>query len=335
MLKQCIFLLVSCFISTAALQAQVTHWKIQSDKLAGSIQIEFEQSFALEVAANTHHQLIIEVLPPKGFVPIRSGFNATRRNIIQGLFMSPQYWGAADPVFAIMGDLVTAWNQPREYYRWLNEEQGIKYLEHSYHQFDLKLLGYMVSPMESMVSNSSLNSIDDFVGQRLRTPPGMVFDYFKMIGAKPRLIDVNQVDKALKKKQISLADYSNLVVNYKEGLYQHNKYTNFPGFHSMPLLDFVVNQQAWDSISPVQQQVVTKALARWQQSLQLYFDLNLMRTMQEIQDSGVKVSNWPPSQRVEARRRALPIWRKYAAQSPTATGLIEQLITWLEQIGNL
>ena len=249
--------------------------------------------------------------------------------------MSPQYWGAADPVFTIMGDLVAAWNNPEQYQRWLEEQNGIEHLQRAYAKVDLKLLGYMVSPMESLVGTTALGNLQDFIGQRIRTPPGMVHDYFKALGAKPRLIAIDKVSSALERGQIKIADYSNPMVNLQVGLHRISKHSNYPGFHSMPLLDFVVSAHAWQDLSAQHQSMLLKHIKQLQSDLNQVYQQQLSSMLKNMQLEHVNLYRWSTAERIRARQLAVPIWDNFATKSREAAALIDSLKRWLVKIGNL
>ncbi|NQZ32321.1 MAG: TRAP transporter substrate-binding protein DctP [Oceanospirillaceae bacterium] len=326
-----LLLFVSLFIITTRLQAQVITWKVQSNKAVSSQRFALEQAFAKEVSELSDQQLIIKVSAAGGYVPIRSSFNAVRKDVIQAMFMSPMYWGAADPIFYILGDLVAAWQKPSHYQQWLEQAGGINYLHSAYSAFDLKLIGYAISPVESFVSSVPLYNINSFVGKKIRTAPGMVYDYFKLVGAKPRLISLNQVNKALKKKSVTIADYSNIVVNFHDGLHHHIKHTNFPGFHSMPLNDFVVSEKAWASLNTTQQGAVKVAIEHWVEALNAYYQKETQMALIALKNDGVAIYHWNEHDITQARNLAVQVWDSYAVKSDTAMKALGELKLWLNK----
>lgn len=335
MLRLLIVCALSLYLLISKASAQPIIWKVQSNKLAGSLQLKLEQQLAQTIAMKSNQQLIIRIKPENGFVGLRQGFTAARLGEIDGLLMSPQYWGGADPVFAIMGDLVAAWKSPAQYRYWLEKQQGIRHLRASYLRQGLVLIGYMVSPTESLVSMQPIAKLADFKNRLMRTPPGMVTEFFKSLGAKPRQITIAQVAPGLTAGQIQTADYSNLVVNHYVGLYQQAKYTNYPGFHSMPLLDFVVNLKTWHALDPTLQEVVIQATQQWQTGLDNAYRAHIQEVLQSLDNEGVIVQSWTPRELILAREQAIKVWDNYANKSIRANVLIEELKAWLIKIGNI
>ncbi|MEM5528919.1 TRAP transporter substrate-binding protein DctP [Gammaproteobacteria bacterium AS21] len=334
-----ILILSYCFCySTFSLAAQAPKpviWNIQSNKIASSIQFHLEQRSMARIKELSDGELVFNVVPVDSIFAAKSTFNAVRSAKVEGMFMSPQFWGGADIVFTIYGDLVAAWETQDQYRQWLEQEQGIRYLQATYHRFGLHQVGYMVSPMESIISQTPIANLADFAGKNIRTPPGMITDFFRLLGAKPKQMSISQVMESLENHRISMADYSNIVVNEKAGLYGLAKHTNFPGFHSMSLLDFVVNKKAWDSLTPEHQKIVNIVIKDWEKSLDEELELKQQQVVRLLVSQGVTLYRWDEKELKKARNIAQQVWHKYALKSPEASNVISQLMAWLKLNGNI
>ena len=334
MTKSAVYLLLSLFFATNSL-AQPLVWKIQSNKPANSFMLSVEQHMMNQIKRESQGSLILELKESQGYVSDREAYNALRTGIIDGMLMTPSYWGGADPIFAIFGDLVAAWNSPAQYLRWLDQVQGGRYLQQAYQRVGLRMLGYVIAPMESLISTKPLTSIDDLKGQILRAPPGMISDFFTQIGARPRNIPGNRVLKLMQQGRIHSADYSDLVVNYQTGAYQIAKYTNYPGFHSMPLYDFVVREVSWQALTDSQREAVMNAIQVWQSSAYKASRKKLEKTKKLVLAQGVTIHQWSELELKRARQQATIVWDKYASKSVAAKKLIDELKRWLQNEGNL
>ncbi|EPJ45513.1 MAG: hypothetical protein OFPI_36590 [Osedax symbiont Rs2] len=331
------FLIVICCVfhfSAVGFAAPIV-WKIQSNKPQGSSLLQIEQQMMDQIKRESNGELIFDLRSNNGFVEHRAAYNAVRTGEIDAMLMTPSYWVGADPVFAIMGDLVAAWNSPAQYLRWLVEFQGIAYLERAYRRVGLKLLGFTVSPAESLIATRPIANIDDFKGLVMRAPPGMISDFFQLLGARPRNIAGNKVLAALQRKRIDMADFSDLAVNNQLGAYRWAKYTNYPGFHSMPLYDFVAREKSWNQLSKQQQRIVMNAVARWQSLAYKVSSKELEHAKHRVIAQGVTLHHWSASELKRARQHAVQIWDKHANKSAAAKALITDLKHWLVTEGNI
>jgi TRAP-type mannitol/chloroaromatic compound transport system substrate-binding protein len=315
--------------------AQSVTWKVQSNKPADGILFSFEKHLAKDITKLTKNTLIFDLRSGNDPVGVREAFNALRLGKIDAMFMSPQYWGGADPVFPIMGDLVAAWDSPEQYFHWLNDKGGIKHLEAAYLRFGLKLVGYVVAPTESLVSKVAIADINDIQGQVMRTPPGMISDFFQLLGARTRNLTASKVTQALTDGKITIADLSHISMNSELGLYKQAKHTNYPGFHSAPLYDFVVNQKAWDALTAEQQDVVSDALLHWRVISYKANQEGVNQILASLKQQGVTIHRWDKLEIKKARTIAIAVWDKYAAKSDHAKALITELKQWLKVIGNI
>jgi len=326
-----------CFFYSIFVQAQQQPivWNIQSNKLAGSVQFKLEQQTMARVAELSDGELQFNVVSIDSLFFAKSTFNAVRFGKIQGMFMTPQYWGGANVVFSIYGDLVAAWESPDQYKQWLEQEGGITGLEEIYHRYGLHQVGYMITPTESIVSTVPIENLDDFAGKNIRTPPGMVADFFSLLGAKPKQMSMAQVIDSLANHRIHMTDYSNVLVNEKVGLYGVAKHTNYPGFHSMALIDFVVNKKAWDELKPRHKEIVNTVIRGWEQSLDQELELQLEQVLLRLKSQGVIFHQWDTKELKKARNIAKMVWQEYAQKSPEAQEVISKLMAWLKKNGNI
>jgi TRAP-type mannitol/chloroaromatic compound transport system substrate-binding protein len=287
--------------------------------------IEFDSEGALK----------LDLKGKNGFVNNRSVYNALRTGEIDAMLMTPSYWANADPVFAIMGDLVAAWDNPQQYSRWLNSANGIRYLDEAYARVGLKLLGYSIATPESLIARKPIPNVNALHGLIIRTPPGMISDFFKLLGARVKNISGSKVLSSLEQKRIDVADFSDLSVNNQMGAYRIAKHSNYPGFHSMPLYDFVVRLQSWNKLSNKQKEIVLNAVQQWQLKAYTVSQDELLKAKQEVLSQGVTLHTWSTEELKKARQKASIVWEKYATKSDEAKALIGELKLWLINEGNL
>lgn len=330
-----LYIFLMLYLMTPLISAQPIVWKVQSNKPAAGVLFTIEQQLAEEIAFETKGELILVVKPEGGFLGIREAFNGLRKGSIEGMFMTPQYWGGADPVFTVLGDLVAAWDSPAQYRRWLSEQKGIRYLESAYERYGLKLISYTIAPSESIVSTTPIANVSDFKGKVIRSPPGMISDFFAALGARPRHLTVAKISPALANGRINMADFSNLVHNYHLNQYKVAKYTNYPGFHSMPLYDFVVRKEAWLGLSDEHKLAVKKVMNRWDKIIYNSTHFHLQKVLKLTEKEGVTVHRWNKSEIRAARRLAVSVWDNYARKNRTAKQIITELKQWLKSIGNI
>lgn len=310
-------------------------WKIQTNKPDSTTLLTSEQDMMLDIKRQSKGQLDFVLKSAAGYVKPREAYNAVRTGEIDAMLMTPSYWAGANPVFAIMGDLVAAWNSPNQYLKWLNESGGIKHLERAYQSVGLKLLGYTVGSAESLVATKPIANVSDLQGLVMRSPPGMINQLFQLLGVKTRNIPAQKILESLKRNRIDMSDISDLAVNLQFGAYDIAKHTNFPGFHSMPLYDFVVRQQSWDQLTKQQQAIIKRAVTNWQRQSLASAGALQRKAVKGAKAKGVQLYRWDNDNLILVRKQAIKIWDQYAQKSSAASVLIKELKAWLKAEGNI
>lgn len=322
-------------------------WKIQGVWGANSIFSKNFQQYVVEpVNQELKGQVTFDFYPQNSEADQKKGakkpvetnqgsFSAAKSGKrIAGMMQTPMYWGGADPVFPVIGDLVAAWRSPKDFVAWL-DESGFQLLQDTYSKYNLYVVGYTLSPPENLVSLNPIRNIADLEGQKARAPRGMISDFFTRIKVKPKNIAAGRVKLAFEKKQISLADYSSLQTNLAGGLYDVAKHTNYPGFHSIAMIDFVVNKKMWDELPSESKQVITKHVKNWgtlchENAIKLNED-----SIEEIKAKGVTLHKWTPEALKEARTAAAEVWDLYAEEHGGAKEVIESIKNWLRKNNQL
>jgi len=333
-LKYCLLLLLF-YIACAVHATEPIVWKIQTNKPSSSYLFLIEQQMMQQIELESSAELTFDLKGENGFVNPRSAYNALRTGNIDAMLMTPSYWGSADPVFAIMGDLVAAWNSPQQYLKWLDKSNGIKHLQNAYERVGLLLIGYCVGTAESLISRTPIADADSLDGIIMRTPPGMISDFFRLLGAKVKNISGGKVLQALEQKRIQAADFSDLAINQQMGAYRIAKYSNYPGFHSMPLYDFVVRKQSWNQLTNKQKDIVLSAVKQWQSKAYAITQTHMATAVMKVLSQGVTLHTWHHLELKKARQSAKIVWDKYATKSDQAKQLIAELKRWLIIEGNI
>lgn len=303
-------------------------WTIQTNNSLKKLRFSSRAAVFEEIKKETNGGFVINQL----FVNKNSmsTFNKVKHNSTDGMIMTPQYWGAADPVFTIMGDLTAAWSDPLDYYYWLNNKNGIRFLEKAYKKHNMVLVSYSLNVNESLISTRPIRNVADFKGLVMRAPKGMVSEFFTKLGVNVRSIDVAKVYSSFTTGIISVTDYSNIQTNLTEGFYNIAKHTNYPGFHSMPLVDFVVNEKLWNELPSKYKQLLKKKMKKWSYDQILLSKVYAMAAVAKVKAKGVMVYRWKNKDLLEARSIAVDVWDEFSKKSPDAKEVVSEIKKFLK-----
>lgn len=311
-------------------------WRIQSHKNSDSIlDVNFIKYFIEPVNKELKGKLKIELYSQDSEEVLfgnKESFSAVKHGIIDGRLSSPMYWGSIDPVFAILGDLVGAWESTDEYLSWYSEENGFELFQKAYSKHNTHFVGFTLTPHESLVSRAPIRNIKDLKNHVMRTPPGsMADDFFKELGANTRPIGMPQVKNSFELNKIILADYSTIGENLNEGLYDIAFHTNYPGFHSLPVIEFVVNKDSWNQLTNNQKQIVLKHSIIWRtQNIKKMKELDKI-ALKKMKDKNIKIYKWSSNEIKRSRKVASRVWTKYAKKNKLSKEVIQSISQWLQK----
>ena len=329
---------ISLILLCGYTSAKPNVWKIHSHKPVYSVLYKnFKKYIVGPVNAKYPNEFKIELVTDRENSSKNHGsFSATKYGTRQGHFSATMYWGNADPVFAIIGDLIAAWSSSDDLDKWIKSSKAKKLIQDTYSKYNMHFINYSLGPHESLISTSPIRSLKDIKGRIIRVPPGsMAEDFFKEVGAITRPLPLGKVSIALKKKRVHLADFSTVGVNHSEGLYENAKHTNYPGFHSLPMFEFVVNKEQWNELPEKIKKLINKQSDIWRIENTRSLKQQSKAVVKQLKASKIKVYTWSETDIKEARKKASIIWNKYKEKSPEAKALIESIEKWLKDNNRL
>lgn len=254
-------------------------------------------------------------------------FNATKFGEIDGHFTVTMYWKNADERLSIIGDLPGVWTDTKQFEKWLKEFNGLSYLRNIYSQHNMYFVNFSIAPLESFVSMVPIRKLSDFRGKIIRTPPGSVASYFyKSLGAIPRPLPINKVKDALITNKLDIADYATLAVNEQDGLYKIARHTTYPGFHSTPIFELVMNKETWNKIPKNIQKDILEKSESWKDKLykNLYRQNEL--TLKKLKKMNINIHTWKQDELNLLKEKSIEIWKRYAQENPKVSPLINSII---------
>jgi TRAP-type mannitol/chloroaromatic compound transport system substrate-binding protein len=285
-------------------------------------------------------RLIIEPYPSGGIVPTAQTLDALQNGVLDVLHVWPGYGAAKEPGLAPISDLVFAYRSPIELDTWLWKKGGMEILRKMYAPFKGYPVGAMYWGVESWPSRKPLAKADDFKGLKIRLPQGLQAEILSKFGASIMQITPEEIFNALDKGMVDACDWSTVGVNDSLGLHDLNgvNYTNYPGFHSMPIGDFTVNIDKWNALTPDLKAIVETACHAWMvDSWQTIYaaDIAFYNKHRNDPKSKVTITDFPEAERQKLTDVASEVWDSWKSKSPLAKEAIESQQEWLREIGRI
>ena len=265
-------------LSVGAASAQEV-WRVQTSMTAGeSYYQDIERHWLPKLEAMTGGRLTIELTPVGSVVPHNETMDAVALGVLQGDITSTSYFAGRNKAFSIMGDLIAGYDRPEEIAAFCYHGGGRQLLQELFDQFtnnQVKVIDCGTPAREAFVSAVPIRSVDELAGKKVRSPEGLAAEVFSRVGAAPVGLPAAETYTSVDKGVVDAADFSSYTMNDSLGFHQIARYPIYPGIHSMPIIQFAVNQAAWDALD----ESLQVTLDVWYQAM-----INDLRLRNDISD---------------------------------------------------
>lgn len=325
--------IVSIFLISPAFAEKPIKWKAQALWSAAELSYKTFVDFCARVKVLTNGRLEITPYPAGAIVPTFEGLDALQNNVLQALHTWPGYFSGKEPAFAAISDLVAGYSHPWQKDAWMYYKGGWEMLNELYKPYNGYTVGWMFWGIESMVSTKPIRRMEDYKGLKMRVPHGMTAILFQKLGASVVVLPGGEVYSALDKGVINTSDWASASMNQRMGFFQVAKYTNYPGFHSMPLGDFTVNINEWNKLPDDIKQILKSACREWCWDSIERIAIDDIRALKEMKEKGVSVQAWSDEDLKKVRAVAMEVWDEFAKKSPMTKKVIDSQKDWLRELG--
>ena len=309
-----------------------TKLRIQTHFSPETLSGKMAASFIEDVTAMSNGEIAIEMFYSSSVVKSVETFDAAATGILDCDMTGGAYQTGKNPAFQFAGDLNGGYANPYQQMSWLLHGDGYKALNDLYNPYGMEFVGWWIPGPESLASTAPIRGVEDFKNWKFRSPPGMITNIFKNLGASPIVMDFNEIFTALETGIIDGADAANLTNNIGLGLYDIAKHTNYPGFHSMPADHLACNKDIWDAM-PAHHQAILKvgmqALALKNTSIN---EVENAKNSVTLAAEGVNMYEWPAEETAKYRDAVQAAWTDFAT-TPEAEALLGSHLDFLRGIG--
>ncbi len=285
-----------------------------------------------DIQTMSNGELKVEMFYAASVVKSVETFDAAATGILDCDFTGGGYQTGKNSAFQFVGDIMGGYTGPYQQLSWLYYGGGREAAKPLYNKYGMELIGWMVYGQESFASSKPIAKVADFKDWKFRSPPGMETKIFEKLGAKPIVMDFNEIFTALETGIIDGADASNITNNVGLGLYDIVKHANFPGFHSQPSDHLACNQQVFESMPEHLQTIMKVAMEALALRTALTFEKKNAETVAMLKEQGITIHTWPEEELIKFRKAAQATWPEFA-DTPEAKALVASHIEYLSQLG--
>ena len=310
-------------------------WKAQSLWQAGTLPHQIFEEFAQRVTERSEGRLTIEPLAVGSVVSSTESLDAVSAGILQAQHSGPAYFTGKDAAFALLSDPQGGFETPEQMRQWMDNGGGLELARELYARYNVFFVGGVWYGAESLVAKKPIRTLADFKGVKIRAPQGIGQDIFQILGAAPVNLPGSEVYTALERGVVDASDWGTLSMNQDLGYHKLAPYPIYPGYHSMPMADFAVNMNAWNSLPDDLKALVeeeTGIFATEMIERNRAADESIVAQADEL---GFEVVDLPTAERRKFRQIAQGVWQQYAARSPMAQRVYDSQVAFLKQLGLL
>ncbi|PRX35430.1 TRAP-type mannitol/chloroaromatic compound transport system, substrate-binding protein [Meinhardsimonia xiamenensis] len=319
--------------------AETRALKIQTSANASHFSLAYlRQNWVPKLNDMLEADLTIELLPIESVVPRRETPEAIGLGILDGDLTSVSYFSGVDPAYALIGDLIAGYDTPAQVTEFCMEGGGKELLQelHDTHFSGIQVVGCGAYNREALVSKVPIHGVDDLKGIKIRAPEGLASDVFRRAGATPVSMAGSETYSALEKGVIDAADNSAYANNDANGMHKVAKFPLYPGIHSMPVLQFTVSKEVWNSLSEHDRQALRDWFVQAFAGLTEATNAEDLRLVERDRAAGeLTIIDWPQEERDRFRAIAQKAWEDFAAQSPLARKVYEAHVAFMKKKGLL
>ncbi|PXX93624.1 ABC transporter substrate-binding protein [Marinobacter vulgaris] len=313
-----------------------TTWKIQSVWDAGTVGYDLFEDWCNGMEEKSGGELIFKCFPAKAVAADNNSlFDSVRSGVLQGMNPFTLYWSGKIPASVFLSSYPAGPDQPHQWDIMFYSMGMLEKTREIYEKFGLFYVGPIQHDANIIHSKEPVNSLDDLKGLKLRVPGGMVAEVFQAFGASTVSLPGSDIFPALEKGTIDAADYVGPAVNWELGFSQVTDYILFgpPGvmsiYQPVDLMDLTVNMRAWNALDPKLQQLVEDEVRIYSQKHYLTIQKRNIEAMEKFKDAGDTVSRLSQEDVDEWRRKAIPIWYKWANKDEDARAIFDIQIEYM------
>ena len=310
-------------------------WKVQSYWQSGTLPQEIFENFTARVGALSGGRLQLEPLAVNMVVSPIESLDAVAAGVIEAQHGGIAYFTGKDAAFALLGDPQGGFETPYQMQQWMEYGGGNELARELYGRFGGHFVGGVWYGQETLISKRPIRSLDEFRGVKIRAPQGIGQDIFQRLGAAPVNLPGSEVYTALERGVVDAADWGTLSMNEDLGYHRLAPYPTYPGFHSMPMADIVVNMRTWRALPDDLKAIVESAVRDFASEMVQRNELADRRVARNAGQLGFEPVDFSEADRRRFREISRQVWQQYAGRSPMAQRIYDSQVRFMRDIGLL
>jgi len=261
------------------------------------------ERFAKNIEAMSAGRIKIEVYAGGALVPPLQTFDAVSQGTVELGHGAAYYWAGKVPAAQFMSAVPFGMNA-NGMNAWFYGGDGLTLWRELYKPFNV--IPFPVGSTGVQMGgwfNKKIKSVEDLKGLKMRIP-GLGGKVLAKAGGTPVLLAGGEIYTSLERGNIDATEWMGPFHDKRLGLNRAAKYYYTPGWHEPgTMLELIVNQKAWDSLTPDLQKMIEEAAMAtnlWMYTQFQTLNLNALREL--LADKNVEVLAFPPDVLAELKR---------------------------------
>lgn len=332
---------VAATIAVAAFTtADAKTLRIQTSANSGDFTFKYiNENWVPKLTSMSGGELQLKLLPIDSVVPATESLDAMQAGVLDGVYNFVGRFAGKDPAYAILGDLVAAYDTPEQAQTFCMNGGGKEMLQKVHDKYTngkVHVVGCGPFSREPLVAAKEIRGVDDMKGVKIRAPQGLSSLLWEEVGAAPVPIPYSEIYTALDKGIIEAANGSSYSNNAAAGLHRLAPYPIYPGIASQAVIQFVLNDRVWQSLNDGQQAMLETWYAAMSTDVRRASMIRGRELVAEDRsgDGPVKkVVDWPQAERDKLREIAKGAWQEMASRTPLAEEAYQTQLEFLRMYG--
>ena len=250
-----------------------------------------------------------EITPPFGVV------DAVQQGSVECTHTAPYNFFGKNEAFAL-GCAIPFGLNSRQMTSWMYQGNGLKLMREFYAKYSM--INFPMGNTGSQMGGwyrKEINSVADLKGLKFRTGgfPGKVME---RMGIIPQNIPGGEIYTALEKGTLDAAEWIGPYDDLKLGFNKVAPFYYYPGWwEGGPELDLLINQKAYDALSPEYKAMVQNAAAYAHTDMQAKYDARNPAALKQLVGSGTKLRPFPNDVLALAFKEAMGLYEELNAKN--------------------
>jgi len=245
-----------------------------------------------------------EITPPFGVV------DAVQQGSVECAHTAPYYFFGKNEAFAL-GCAIPFGLNSRQMTAWMYEGNGLKLMREFYAKYNMTSFpGGNTGAQMGGWYRKEIKSLADIKGLKMRIG-GFGGKVLERIGGIPQNIPGGEIYTALEKGTIDAAEWVGPYDDQKLGFNKVAPHYYYPGWwEGGPQLDFLINQKAFDALSPEYKAIVEAASSVAHIEMQAKYDAKNPNALKQLVGAGAKLHPFPKDVMAAAFKESMALYEE-------------------------